>query len=47
MDLNFVQIDGSSFAKRRKFGNGACVRCHERKVKCGKIDSVANTGSDS
>lgn len=31
---NFVQVDGSSFAKKRKFGKGACVRCHERKVKC-------------
>ncbi|KAL2209405.1 hypothetical protein CC79DRAFT_1332592 [Sarocladium strictum] len=33
--MNFVQVEQSTFTqKKRKLAGGACVRCHERKVKC-------------
>jgi cytochrome c553 len=34
MDLDVVHVDAATFAKKRKRTPAACVRCHERKVKC-------------
>ncbi|KAL1903153.1 hypothetical protein Sste5346_000437 [Sporothrix stenoceras] len=33
-DINHVQVDPTTFNKKRKRTNTACVRCHERKIKC-------------
>ncbi|CAK7210310.1 hypothetical protein SEUCBS140593_000790 [Sporothrix eucalyptigena] len=33
-DINHIQVDPKTFTKKRKRTNTACVRCHERKIKC-------------
>lgn len=34
LDIRVVQVDPSTFLRKRKRHTTACVRCHDRKVKC-------------
>ncbi|KAJ4211267.1 hypothetical protein NW759_012745 [Fusarium solani] len=43
--INLVQVDPTSFTKKRKPNSSACVRCHERKVKCDAGSREAGGGS--
>ncbi|UPK95757.1 hypothetical protein LCI18_006692 [Fusarium solani-melongenae] len=43
--INLVQVDPTSFTKKRKPNSSACVRCHERKVKCDAGSREASGGS--
>ncbi|KAF5010125.1 hypothetical protein FDECE_3711 [Fusarium decemcellulare] len=46
MSFNLVQVDPGSFAKKRKPSSKACVRCHERKVKCNPGTFDSDNGED-